>query len=130
MRIDVTRDDIQQGQRQNPKGCPVGRALDRAGVSHCGVTGLAVIMKDNRNIATALLLPEVVQNWIADFHQGKSVEPIAFDLGRPVPATCGCVRKNGVKRNGSSEGLGRPAATNGTCPVCGTSSVTGSGFAE
>ncbi len=129
MRIDVTSEDIQQGQRQNPKGCPVGRALSRAGIPTCGVTGPAVILKDDRNIATALLLPEVVQNWISDFDQGRSVEPIAFNVGRPVPVACGCVKRNG-KRNGDAEAKGRRAVIRVGCPVCGAGKGAGAGFAE
>ncbi len=105
MRIVVTKEDIENGTRQDPKGCPVGRALSRAGINHCCVTGPAVILKNERQHATALLLPEAVRSWIVNYDRGNSVEPIGFEVGLPVTAVCRC---NG--HNGSGKDTECPAA--------------------
>ncbi len=106
MRIVVTKEDIEKGRRQDPKGCPIGRALSRAGVNHCCVAGAAVILRNEPQQVTALLLPDVVRNWIFDFDRGKTVEPIGFEVGLPVKALCHCRGQNG----GGSEEC--PAARN------------------
>ncbi len=105
MKIVVTKEDIENGKRQDPKGCPVGRALTRAGIGHCCVAGPAVILKNERQQATALLLPDAVRNWIASFDGGQAVEPIRFEVGVPVTVVCRC---NG--HNGSGKDIQCPAA--------------------
>ena len=90
MKIKVTREDIEKGERRDPHSCPVGRAVSRAGIIHCCVTESAVIVPDGGPSPTALLLPDVVQSWILDFDAQKPVQPISFEVGLPVPVVCNC----------------------------------------
>ena len=80
MKIEVTENDIEHGQRGDPKCCAIGRALDRAGVMHFGVMGPAVLLANELRLSTALLLPPFVQRWILDFDAGKPVQPFSFEL--------------------------------------------------
>jgi hypothetical protein len=80
MKIEVNEHDIEQGRRRDLKCCAIGRALDRAGVVHFGVTGPAVLLANELRLSTARLLPPFVQRWILDFDAGKLVEPFSFEL--------------------------------------------------
>ncbi|HWI56617.1 MAG TPA: hypothetical protein VNZ22_05290, partial [Bacillota bacterium] len=60
MKITVTTEDIQQSSRCDPDGCPIGRALSRAGVEHYGVVGSSVLVVDDQNEAQSLSLPPQV----------------------------------------------------------------------
>ncbi len=98
MKITVTQEDIAQGRRCDPNHCPVGRAVSRIGVRHYCVTETAVIIKGDCPSATALLLPDMVRNWIVNFDEQKPVEPISFELGLPVPVACGCTERAPAQR--------------------------------
>jgi len=80
MKITVTRQDIQQGQRRDPEQCAVARALLRAGLEHAGVMGPSVMMSDGWGRLISLPLPAAVSDWIFDFDAGKPVRPIAFEM--------------------------------------------------
>jgi hypothetical protein len=121
MKITVTREDIQNGRRHNPSGCPVGLAIQRAGVPYCCVTGGAVVMRHEHRGTTALLLPEAVQNWIADFDQARSVEPISFELGLPVSARCDGFHKGGAGHQRCSQHNGHGGAVAARCRLAGAS---------
>jgi hypothetical protein len=82
MRITVTKEDIAGGRRSDPEDCPVARALRRAGLSHFGVTGMAVMMPGESQHAS-VLLPARVQEWIMDFDWGTPVKPFEFELTLP-----------------------------------------------
>jgi len=86
MKIIVSRDDIQRGQRRDPEDCPVARALRRAGIAHSGVMGAAITFTDEQQHTTLLLLPGEVQEWIARFDQGGEAEPFEFELVLPGSA--------------------------------------------
>jgi hypothetical protein len=79
MKIQVTREDIEQGRRRDPNNCAVAVALRRAGVSHFGVTGMVVSFAGS----TVVLLPVTVQEWIMDFDWGVKMDPMEFDLILP-----------------------------------------------
>jgi hypothetical protein len=83
MKIEVTQQDIDNGRRCDPDCCPIGRALSRAGVSHYGVVGAAVMIEDAAHTARPLPLPSEVRNWIVEFDGSRPVEPITFNL--PLP---------------------------------------------
>jgi len=82
MNIRVTEEDIEQGQRRDPQGCPVARALRREGVDHMGVGGMAVMMVlACKN--TFVLLPAAAQQWITEFDWGGKVGPFEFEFYLP-----------------------------------------------
>lgn len=88
MKISVSDEDIRNGRRNSRSECPVGLAIKRNGILHCCVTAAAVVVRDQHQRVTALLLPDPVRSWVEDFHQAKPVKPIHFELGLPVPAVC------------------------------------------
>jgi len=101
MKITVTRQDIQQGQRRDPEQCAVARALVRAGFEHSGVMGPSVMMPDRWGRLISLPLPAVVSDWIFDFDAGKPVRPITFEMDFDLTLK----RANGMapRQTGSSE---------------------------
>lgn len=117
MKISVTKDDIEKGQPQNPNACPIGHAIQRAGLQDYCVTGSAIIVADQRQQTAALLLPEEVQHWIADFDKAKPVGPISFELGLPIPAVCQCSGEKGAKRLQCSHSGKRAGKLAGRCPI-------------
>lgn len=62
----------------------MGRALSRAGVSHFGVLGPAVVIADGEQHVTFMQLPEEVTEWILSFDRFEPVRPFTFELGLPV----------------------------------------------
>jgi len=82
MNIRVTSEDIEHGQMRDPYGCPVARAVRRAGVAHFGVTGMAVMAGEDRQ-RTMVILPGVAQDWIKAFDYGMPVAPFEFELLLP-----------------------------------------------
>ena len=82
MNIRVTSEDIEHGQMRDPYGCPVARAVRRAGVAHFGVTGMAVMAGEDRQ-RTMVILPSIAQDWIKAFDYGMPVAPFEFELLLP-----------------------------------------------
>jgi hypothetical protein len=80
MKITVTQEDIQAGQRRDPEQCAVALALFRAGLDHCGVMGPSVTVSDAFGRLICLPLPVAVSDWIFDFDAGKAVGPITFEM--------------------------------------------------
>ncbi len=80
MRIDVTAEDIQSGQRCDINCCPVGRALRRAGVPHEAVMGGALLVEAPGGRLDFRLLPREVGNWLLEFDRGRPVQPMSFEL--------------------------------------------------
>jgi hypothetical protein len=84
MKITVTKDDIAAGHRRDSKNCPVALALRRAGVNHCGVAGILVVVEqDDKRVS--LVLPERAQEWIRDYDWGFAMGPFEFELTLPEP---------------------------------------------
>jgi hypothetical protein len=117
MKISVTKDDIEKGQPRNPNACPIGRAIERAGLQDYCVTGTAIVVADTRQQTSALLLPEAVQQWISDFDKAKPVGPISFELGLPVPALCNCNGSKEAKRLKCAHSQKQAGKAGGRCPM-------------
>ena len=62
--IRVTQDHIRRGERGSLMRCPIGLALEDAG-------GAGVMFPLSS-------LPEVAQNFVRDFDEGRRVEPFQF----------------------------------------------------
>ena len=80
MKINVTAQDIQQGQKRDPEQCAVARALLRAGLNHSGVMGPSVMVSDAWGRLISLPLPTAVSDWIFNFDAGKAVRPSSFEM--------------------------------------------------
>ena len=80
MKISVTQEDIEQGQRENCNYCPVALAIKRVvkpwdmavGTSTCGIN------------AHSYTLPTVAMMFIDSFDKGLPVQPFEFEL--PIAA--------------------------------------------
>lgn len=74
--VEVTEEDIKQGEQYSTQLCAVALAASRAlgRRANCGFTALSVAGKDFH-------LPEVVSDWIKAFDASKSnVGPIKFEM--------------------------------------------------
>ncbi len=80
MRIHVTREDIENGRVRDAQNCPVAVALRRAGIAHCGVSGMRVWVASGHR---AVVLPGPVQEWILNYDYGMQMTPIEFELHLP-----------------------------------------------
>ena len=78
MKIIVTKEDIQNGRRENPYLCPIARAIKR----QCKYTGRRVSV--GCRVATVnyrtLDIPKSAQKFIDDFDNKKPVKPFSFNL--------------------------------------------------
>jgi hypothetical protein len=81
MKIIVTEEDIEGGQKGQPHSCALARAFLRAGVDHFGVLGQTVMVADAAGHLATVPLPPAVRDWILSFDAGKVVSPFSFDIG-------------------------------------------------
>lgn len=79
MKIEVTKRDIQKGERGSCRWCPVARAVARA----TNYKKLVLVASDHVDINDKdFNLPLRVQRFIACFDMGDDVKPFSFNLGR------------------------------------------------
>ena len=78
--IDVTQEDIAKGDARNPESCPVALAASRVCKQPmmAGSYRLHSVMGATQYRTGAI--PKSVQRWIEDFDEGRSVEPIKFEV--------------------------------------------------
>ena len=87
MTIEITQEDIKQGERKEGRKCPVALAFQRAGLSEASVgycyvypRGLTAspgeMVSDKLRIAQGL--PEEVRQFNHDFDAGDPVTPFSF----------------------------------------------------
>lgn len=79
--VEVTADDIKQGQRDNCLDCPVARALNRAFNLGPACVDTDIFYFDWGYDTHSL--PEEVTEFIVNFDDGQQVEPFSFvvDVG-------------------------------------------------
>jgi hypothetical protein len=82
VRVEVTRADIRQGVPRCGEDCAVSLALNRATDRAWFVTGRVAHSGGKRN-GVSVRLPDAAVQWIAEFDDGRPVEPFAFDLELP-----------------------------------------------
>jgi hypothetical protein len=76
MKITITKNDIAKGLRVNAAGCPVARALIRAGFKDVRVYPSQIHYKDKQ-----FNTPEEVANFIRAFDRGEQgLQPFSFEL--------------------------------------------------
>jgi len=78
VRIDVTQEDIANGEQTAPWSCPVGQAITRCYGPHGGVVATDVKIKH-----MVVLLPYEATRFIRDFDNGRPVKPFSFMLELP-----------------------------------------------
>ena len=81
IRVQVTQEDIDQGEADNCFDCPVALALKR-------VTGAVIEVNNSFAIVdgVAIRLPPTVEIWIAnfDYNGPDAVKPFSFSLELPA----------------------------------------------
>jgi hypothetical protein len=74
--IEVTADDISQGERHNCTDCPIARAVVRTLGHSCVIDGVTVEI-DCREY----YLPKEARAFVARFDDGKPVKPFSCVIG-------------------------------------------------
>jgi hypothetical protein len=80
MKIIVTEQDILQGVPKSINQCPVALAVRRLIDRRIMIDGARLYTYDDRYVELCVDLPENVTNWIADYDNGKDVNPISFEV--------------------------------------------------
>lgn len=92
-KIQVTEDDINQGQPREERYCPVALAMSRALGAEDVLVGYAEAYVGDKCYA----IPELTGGWIEDYDEWGEGSPFEFELGEPYDlhppddrCTCGC----------------------------------------
>lgn len=85
MKIRVTQDDIDHGQRMNCNKCPVAKAVRRESGAICVVAGYTAIQLIFARTAMIRATSLTVDEWMRKFDKGEEpVEEFEFDLDLPT----------------------------------------------
>lgn len=78
MKVKVTQEDIQHGERESMEACPIGQALRRryAEVRVC----VNHVFLDTGRTGQIVALPKEAQRFIQRFDAKRDVKPFTFDL--------------------------------------------------
>lgn len=79
MMIEVTAEDIEQGERGNCGKCPIARAMDRAGVKHVYVGEWSMDGMVGREFWSMTHI-DSTRAFIRAFDEGDPVEPFSFSF--------------------------------------------------
>ncbi len=80
MRIEVTAEDIAQGQPKQARSCPIALAFLRATAETWAIIGRWATLSRHDHLARAALLPAEAQGFEDQFDDGLPCEPFAFDV--------------------------------------------------
>lgn len=78
MKISVTQEDIDKGERNECRRCPVALALARAGFSGWEVDAGTIFLP--HSTAEPIRTPVEVTRFVLDFDEGLPVFPFTFEL--------------------------------------------------
>ena len=79
--VEVTSEDIEQGQRLNLRSCPVARAMTRATGQTVSVSGAGAWLyakHNDKQVMAVYQFPNHVVSNIIDFDNGKDMTPMSF----------------------------------------------------
>lgn len=81
MKIQVTQQHIDEGQRGSSTRDPIAFAMEDAGClqPHAGVTHLS--WQDVNHKRHSVAVPRMVYDFMLDFDNGRGVEPFEFEVG-------------------------------------------------
>lgn len=78
IKVEVTKEDIANGERENSCKCPVALALSRLGTDvSVGNGEIGFWLGDKYRL---IEIPDMVDDFITQFDNGKEVEPFEFTL--------------------------------------------------
>ncbi len=81
MRVEVTQEDIDRGQRRSEAWCPIARALDRTGPGYWFVTGDGAEYHDGLGVILGwYALPREARVFVSRFDHGRAVKPFSFNF--------------------------------------------------
>jgi hypothetical protein len=81
MKIEITQEDIQQGERCDPYNCPVALALRRTGFPNCSV--LTICFRPDRRTLSRFKWPSEVTDWIRNHDDFGNGQPATFEFNWP-----------------------------------------------
>lgn len=90
--VDVTQEDIEQGQRKSPYGCMVHRAFDRAtegAFSEMYCTQGEIVIQIGVLQAAVLPYPANVARKVKRWDLGARTRPFAFEVDVSTPVIVG-----------------------------------------
>jgi hypothetical protein len=76
IKVEVTKEDIEKGQRKKSKSCPIFFALKRIGFKRFEVGSFCVVSA--RGKATGLTHPKKVSDTILAFDHGAAMKPFRY----------------------------------------------------
>ena len=81
MRIQVTQEDIDQGEKYNARGCPVACVIKRAGFPYAAVSFAKLIfLEPGSEVVTIVPMPPEVAAFSLAYDSFQAVEPFSFEL--------------------------------------------------
>jgi hypothetical protein len=85
IKIEVTQDDINKGERGNARFCPIARACSRIipNSSKPSIAGGRWNYVNVNNIERRFNVPDFVNDFINDYDLNNPVTPIEFDIDIP-----------------------------------------------
>ena len=84
MRIEVTAQDIVEGERFGCYSCPIALALKRIGKRNWAVKSEILRRWTESGRAVDVPLPRDAKAFIDDFDHDRPVEPFSFDIELPT----------------------------------------------
>lgn len=83
MTIQVTQEDIDNGERSRCERCPIALAIQRATGARYSTVGITTAMiSDAISLATVYGLPQIATTWLMRFDMSgpKMVQPFTFEM--------------------------------------------------
>lgn len=78
-KIEVTQDDINNGDRDDTQSCPIALALLKAGFTEPRVDGCDICYTEGDKVKS-VMSPSVVRDFVKSFDRGLPVKPFSFEL--------------------------------------------------
>ena len=80
MKIEVTVDDIMNGQRGSRDKCPIARAAVRAGLAPVEVSQHFLYFAEGPGQLRHFVLPDAAETFVERYDKGLIVQPFSFEL--------------------------------------------------
>ena len=81
IKIEVSKEDIEVGERGEPDCCPIAWALSRKNFKETYVDNSSVNFEDEKGYSYEYYLPPKAMDFVKAFDRGEDVFPFEFTLG-------------------------------------------------